>query len=767
MTSRLIMFSILVCNAISGAAQNNCSMKNTLDEWTCDRFDSWSELNEIITIIYEPVMNSSFINIHPSKAIILTDELDLTGVLDVNYTNYLTLNMINLDGIEVLTWPSVFSKLAITFEQSLIEFYLNDTPASAFECSNKTYLNNGLYSFFSIFYTITFRSQNQYPTQPICPYMFSDARMFKLNIFCQVDSILISNLWQFQPFQLNDANKSINSNIQIFAVNGYGFTLDTGLAHPLVFEQIQQLYIYRSVGSIQTDLFKHFNQLFYINIELENLRNFFHRIGIAWTQSVSLANGMLISFAKYDEAEANWIDGSDYTYPDADFCLFAQHPLPSNLTYMLDSNLTNCTSTAQWLMSNYASQDMSNTFSFYPSTEQNYFLCLNSSKGAFDFRSMILICNKSHNKSETKISAEYYQVKVYFEFIQDLLIFIAIPCACILGLGLNILVIRAVYLNKEKALKDDFYSYMSLNASFNCLYCVIFIFYPINSCVDTLSNFFCSAVFTSTSAQLYKIVFIAFLGETFKMCANISYILINVNRYMLIGREHNPTLDKISKWDFKWVIFVSFGVSALINIGHIFQYYLNDGTSYLFSANYMYVYTSYPTIIRSSIVYIYLLVYFLINYILFLVINTTVEVVLLRKLHTELKGKKARKTRLDNAPRASFSSNEPVSFRKRRKRELEERAEQRALIMVLLNAFINFFFRLPELLLLFSASSNVFPKNVLSEFFDSFMSLQLFTTDFAYFSYILTFSTNFIVYFIFNLKFKQTFSEWRHVKKRN
>jgi hypothetical protein len=35
---------------------------------------------------------------------------------------------------------------------------------------------------------------------------------------------------------------------------------------------------------------------------------------------------------------------------------------------------------------------------------------------------------------------------------------------------------------------------------------------------------------------------------------------MNVNRYMLIGREHNPTFEKISKWDTNWVIGFSIAI---------------------------------------------------------------------------------------------------------------------------------------------------------------------------------------------------------------
>jgi hypothetical protein len=138
---------------------------------------------------------------------------------------------------------------------------------------------------------------------------------------------------------------------------------------------------------------------------------------------------------------------------------------------------------------------------------------------------------------------------------------------------------------------------------------------------------------------------VAFLGgELIKMCANIFYILIAVNRYgMLIGREHNPTLEKISKWEMNWVIGVSLASSCLLNIGgHIFQYFLNNGRQYLnvpfvgrragLIDHYLYAYDRYPLLNRfnateSVLISAYLLVYFLVSFLLFFALNTTVEIV--------------------------------------------------------------------------------------------------------------------------------------------
>jgi hypothetical protein len=132
---------------------------------------------------------------------------------------------------------------------------------------------------------------------------------------------------------------------------------------------------------------------------------------------------------------------------------------------------------------------------------------------------------------------------------------------------------------------------------------------------------------------------------------------------MLIGREHNPTLEKISKWNMKWVIAVSVFLSLVFNVGHIFQYQANYGRVYTnqdltsFSLD-----MSFPIVVELTTAlnnllaeasYMFLLVDYLINSLAFWVINTLVEVVLIKKLHKELEDKKERSEGMSGQPHSS------------------------------------------------------------------------------------------------------------------
>jgi hypothetical protein len=74
------------------------------------------------------------------------------------------------------------------------------------------------------------------------------------------------------------------------------------------------------------------------------------------------------------------------------------------------------------------------------------------------------------------------------------------------------------------------------------------------------------------------------------------------------------------------VVAVSLGLSIFINIGHAFQFYINDGSNYSAILSDTHLYTTYPAInSNSKALCVFLLIYFLINYLVFLLINTVVE----------------------------------------------------------------------------------------------------------------------------------------------
>jgi hypothetical protein len=204
-----------------------------------------------------------------------------------------------------------------------------------------------------------------------------------------------------------------------------------------------------------------------------------------------------------------------------------------------------------------------------------------------------------------------------------------------------------------------------------------------------------------------------------------------------------------------------------MNIGHAFQYRLNLSLEALFVSDF--TYALYPSIVtNNSSFQAYTIVYFVINFIAFLEINTWVEAALVLKMHREIAEKRAQLAEEIRFSRMNNSAGSEVVnkvIRGKQKRLIEDaKKDTRAVKMVVTNSAINFLLRLPEILVFFSSDFAVFESLLLSSktylntiFLSSFDSMLV---SVSYLLYILTFTTNVLIYCLFNTKFKQYFTLW-------
>jgi hypothetical protein len=588
-----------------------------------------------------------------------------------------------------------------------------------------------------------------------------------LELYYQVDSFLYVTLFRFQ--QVNDST-TINSTIGVLDVQGYNFKLDIGLLHPLVFENFNTLECYGVINSIQNDLFKNFLQSVYIIIQENSLGSFYHRIGLEW--------------AFYLQEDTDLILNSDiipYTYPDRDFCIFVNFSKMKMKVQLGVHEPYEMTFTYTWLC-----LTMWDSIRSVPP-------CENATFNSTDLDQMLNLCQIKENESGQKEQpnsyssySDFYQTRLIRMLSIELVPFVFIPCACFIGLFLNWNIIRTISENKKKELKEDFYKYMSANAKFNCFYCLIFVFYPMTSCTWNLSNHFCSSVYTSQFVQYYKIVMMAYFGEVVKMCANISYLMMTLNRYVLVGKNHPPWLMTLAKLEFKWVIRGSFLFSALINIGHGWEYQAAKDLAvtlyigHIFSNYVNYFdengdsYSDYPEANKDTWYLVYSIVYFMLNFGVFFILNTVIEVKIVRRMQKELKNKRERMARMKSLKTSTSSTALNLEAHKcqagenMKKVEDEDRKKERKVIkMVVLNGFFNLIVRAPDLLFWMENKKmmyDILPRANAIELSDnSVRSLSIknapglinLIADVAYLTYILTFTTNFVIFYKFNKKFKE------------
>jgi hypothetical protein len=776
-------------------------------ELFCLKFTTWPQLIKLINstaITNSAIAYITHVSAKSNEPILLTGEMNLWLICNLmnpqsppSCTSSFYVYISGLKGIDFVSggWASLTNNNAypkyfsITIYSSVIEFIYMGEKAGKYNCSTEhqfinEFKRNLTNTFFNYFDHVAF-SKSVIFTHTVCPFIFANSELSVLEINGQAASFIVTNLFKFQNTSFSTST-SINSTVNELDLNGYNYKIDSFLIHPLVFEQIRTLMIYGSVFAIQHDVFKPFLYLNDVTVNVFSLKNFFHQAGVTgWTGYFNYLTWIV--FRETVSHIAPWLDpGGIYKYPDKDLCIFATFPLNSVIP-VLDSNLTLCTNTVTWLIQSYHSHNVLENPDFTENSNplRIFIVCWDKNRSNMtEIGRKISQClvNSHLNGSDKqfvddyKLYTDYNDIVYVLQFLVDLSDFVLIPMACILGFLLNLRVIWIVYKNRAVELKENFYSYMSLNSVFNCIFCLIYSFYPINFCLQYESGFFCSTIYNSIAAQVVKIVVQTYFGECLKMCSNISYIFITINRYMLIGKEHNPTLDSLSKWEMKQVIAVTIAFSLLMNIGHCFQYRINYGWGQLFTSHYL-TYDLYPSIVvLNSAFHVYSILYFFVNFVVFLALNTWVEASLVQKIRHEIADKRMK---MENEIRVTVSHNashsaivNKVLKAKQHKIEQDAKKETRAIVMVITNSGVNFFLRLPEILVFFSSDfylmQSLFFNNDGDSSYSRFVSnFSNMIVSFSYLFYILTFTANVAMYYLFNANFKQLFILWEHnVKKK-
>jgi ABC-type multidrug transport system fused ATPase/permease subunit len=231
---------------------------------------------------------------------------------------------------------------------------------------------------------------------------------------------------------------------------------------------------------------------------------------------------------------------------------------------------------------------------------------------------------------------------------------------------------------------------------------------------------------------------------------------------MLVGKDHAPWLVAVAKLEFKWVIRASLLFSILINIGHGWEYQVVEDMVLTLAMVYSYsfdgqAYSDYPEANQSQPYFIFSVLYFFISFGVFFIVNTVIEVKICRRMQKELREKRKRFAKM-NARKSSILTTETLTKSlsdEEMKKEEEDRNKERLVIkMVAINGLLNFILRAPDLLFWLEnsrVSSMAFDATVLEQYMPGVLN---FIVDIGYFTYIVTFTTNFVIFYKFNKKFK-------------
>jgi hypothetical protein len=750
----------------------------------CERFADWSSLNGYFRLHSSlgsdlGLDNQREIILYPSQTQKLADKLDIEPILDFAFRHsnatICSLIILNLDTIDLLFTQAYLStnspyvqRVALSVGYSHVTFALNSTLITKQNCNTDladsitATVFNSLFRFFYFSFHNTFNDQ-------VCPYVFKHARLQSLSINGLVSFFLLDNTFKFVDYA---RAYELDSVIYRLNIECFNYEVDSSLLDSNVFANLTELTMGQELNSIQTDLFKSFVYLKYIYLRMDCLENFFHKVGMEWTRSLNFyldnVNMSSVSSQEFSRlAAANQVNlifrddrafgklianFKEYTYPDEDFCIFAGFPHQKLVYPYIDSNSSVCTWTILWLIRYYNlynhSQDV--YFDSFNGQSVGYF-CLEASMNQTNawYETKVNNCKLDDQQAQAKeILTTYYDFVNGINGAEVLLNTYLLPAACSLGFILSYKLIRVVSKNRKANLKEDFFKYISLNAKCNCLYSLIYL-------SGLISYWLAKFVFPITISAFWQ--YFTFIVNEYaclcvKACANVSYILMSLNRYMLIGKDHSPPLEYISKLPAKRIIRLTVLFSLLFNVGVFFLYKIRDGSIVYFdsTSDDIYLFGNSPFFFENSLgSSTFSLAYTLFYYFVFLIGNTWIEVMIVRRLHVELEKKKLKLATLHmNSTRVN-----------EQKMRADHKKENRAIVMVILNGFINVIMRLPEFFVFISNSNFMFQGNQLygTLCFTYEMCMEL--VNYCDLLFILTFTTNYFIYYFFNKKIRSSLNE--------
>ena len=450
--------------------------------------------------------------------------------------------------------------------------------------------------------------ESEYETN-LCPLVFENAEIYHFYLIGLVDSFYKKNVLTFT----NDVFTSLNSSIYALELNKVeNIHLDLNLLNPSVFYQLNEIFIYGSLKSIDKSLFTTFPYLKIIHFHSPYFRKLIHESGmIDWIHEINKnqskidvgnlsqiyeidKNEIIIKFVAIECSSETQEEPLFKVFPDEDFCIYKDFPFDQLvvLIQFCDTNeLIELTKTDEFTCTYlWLNQYLEFYNEYYTMTNITtpYFMkkILESkrfrerSKCNFEQRSDL--CNKTNFKIGNIWSTiDYYLLNKRLQSAFKITSYVI----SLIGLSTNLLTVIIILIKSNsdlfKGLKQ--YTYLCINSVFCLMILVINILSWTTECFHPFEAF-CPEIRKLVFIQFFKIIFKECLTTTFCFMLNFSYVAFALNRIAIIKKEQSKFFQFVSDMPIKMYIAVTIIISAGLSVMKYFKY----------EVNYEYPFMNYP-----------------------------------------------------------------------------------------------------------------------------------------------------------------------------
>ena len=510
----------------------------------------------------------SFAFFMPNKPILIDQSLKWEKIFDKkSFKSLNNLFMNNFKGFDMNAKPIGFQNTLIVnryllYAFSSLDFYINNTLIQKSDCKIELFDSNEK----KIFYSFTWISfiYTKYQEE-ICPFVFQNSFLDQIYFTDITNSFLSRNLLNFVDVDFNKTDAPGVIIRKVILQLNYA-SLTTQILNKYLFRIINKIKLYGVVNKIQSGLFLNFYYLKYMDLQIDNFRELFHK-GNIWMKDL---NFLAKNFVQKNEIRNNLqyvfkirfkyklnvsFINQVYEYPDEDFCLFRHFPHDNLvLPVIVPGKKIRCSCTLLWLIQDYKyyfrvnykdNYDPFENYFYYDIEEKNRIYTIQYCHNEM-FENNLLKCNFTNrlencDTSNFSVKNDNYEFEFNLDndtdlvfivkWLQFILIIILQPILSLFCILFNLLTIKIIHLKHlKKSFSSIMYKHIVINSYFNIIYCVIINFGLINQCIF-INSIFCSSVYYTEWAQYFKIIVSVYSLSVNKFCKNVSFLVFSISRF--------------------------------------------------------------------------------------------------------------------------------------------------------------------------------------------------------------------------------------------
>nr|QVK45976.1 G protein-coupled receptor [Proales similis] len=585
-----------------------------------------------------------------------------------------------------------------------------------------------------------------------CDQFFANARFNRFTLLDVVDSLVKQNRFGIEQ---TSTTRKLNCTVYVFRIEGYGLTIDRNLYPNTVFANTRELKIVGSVVKWDGTILNRI-KLRQIKLHVSAMRKFLHN-NYKWLDSANRRRTNSVLKVSLAEADGNINEDGTYnpTYQrptsqysnlyqlekqdkglldDENFCLFyryEQRSLNVSLSGFIFEQRAqqNCSCTLLWVVEVYSRNW---EYSYAYSYNQAFGECdrlYDELQDQCDLESMKQRCDIESIEPINEPSAYFWLLQLKYAdffmniFIRPGVVLIAITCN-LMTIVVFISIKRSAEYRKNRLVDKNrvMWHYVHINAVFVLLEALIVACGPLTSCIE-YNGVYCSPWALTRFAHLFYLLIESFLGNTFRLMANVTNTMFVVYRFA-VNTERWPGFKSLRP---RRVVLASLVVALAlssvclsVNQRYNVEILFEDRFKYLTRNNLDKLNKS----IALNLLYLFNM---LMTNVAFVLVNLTFDARLLFML------------------------------RKRNGANKKEQVESRLSKMIILNGLFSLLFRSPEMMaslvmLLFSFDPTSIPSCMLRQ--DPTHSACPMFFHIAKFLYTLSFFENFMLLFLYNPTFK-------------